>query len=67
MKGDKVELMSRSINTKKHFENENMRKKWKELGHCLIRQVSRRRFGAEGRKHATQFFGCDIERFLSEP
>lgn len=41
--------MSRSINTKKHFENENMRKEWKDLGrlNCLIRQVSQRRFGAE--------------------
>lgn len=63
IKGAQVSLITRNLSRKKHRENENLRKRWKDLGrlNALKRQVNIGRFDREGQKLAKRFFDCYIE------
>ena len=68
IKGDKVNVMKRKINSKKQKEPEAIRKRWKDLGrlNSLKRQVLRQQFDQEGRAMAKKFFGEDPESLTAE-
>ena len=68
IKGDKVIVMTRKINSKKQKEPEAIRKRWKDLGrlNSLKRQVLRQQFDQEGRAMAKKFFGEEPEALTTE-